>query len=432
MNNSRTFVVASEDNLIDLIKRARQRLVVVCPALTTPVAEALASRLPDEGMIGITVVLDADPEVYRLGYGTQAALERLHKAAAHNLFDLRMQSGVRIGVVISDDVTMVFSPVPLLIEAGSTSTEKPNAIVLSNGASDRLAEATGAGPAEERASQEIGAQPLRKAAVDAVDQDLKVNPPQQFDVARAMRVFSSRVQYVEFEVENYRLSSRQIELPADLLNITDELLKRQISGRVRPPAEALGAFEIEIETADGKQEKVKANEKWLSGERKRIEDAYTFVVPRFGRIILTKDRKSFDEEIEKFKRNLNKYYEAVVAKVEGVKENYENRLVVEYLPKWKQNPPSNFKRYGVDPTPENLKRQLRLIVEEVIRKAVSFEAPQVRVVYKNVAPESVRDPKFLQPLRKIMQHRGVPVCVIDSLFASGDAAPARGALAATS
>ena len=104
----------------------------------------------------------------------------------------------------------------------------------------------------------------------------------------------------------------------------------------------------------------------------------------------------------------------------------------EYLPKWQQNPPPNFKRYGADPTPENLERQLRFLVEEVIRKAISFESPRVRIVYKNVAPESVRDHAFLEPLRKIMQRRGVPVSVIDSLFASGDAAPARGALAPTS
>jgi hypothetical protein len=71
-----------------------------------------------------------------------------------------------------------------------------------------------------------------------------------------------------------------------------------------------------------------------------------------------------------------------------------------------------------------LREQRRFLVEKVTRKAISFEAPQVRVVYKNVAPESVRDHAFLEPLRKIMQRRGVPVSVIDSLFASGDAAPA--------
>jgi hypothetical protein len=60
----------------------------------------------------------------------------------------------------------------------------------------------------------------------------------------------------------------------------------------------------------------------------------------------------------------------------------------------------------------------------MISMAISFEKPRVRVVYKNVAPESVRDPKFLEPLQQIMQRRGVPLTLIDSLFKIGDAAPA--------
>lgn len=427
MDDSRAFVVASEENLIDLINKARKRLVVISPALTEPVADALANRLADEGNIGITVILDADPEVYRLGYGTEAALDKVRSAAAQNLFDLRVQRGVRIGVLISDDVTMVFSPIPLLIEAGSTSTEKPNAIVLTGGSTDRLAEAAGAGPAETRALQEIGEHPLTPSEVDAVKRDLKANPPQQFDVARATRIFSSEVQYVEFEVDNYRFSSRQIELPSEFLDITDDALKKQISSRARPPAEILESIKIEAETADGKKT-VDANEKWMSGERKRIEDAYTFVVPRFERIILYTDRTAFDKDIDRFKRNLDAYHKAVVDKVKCVKIDYKKRMISEYLEKWKRRPPEKFQRYQLDPTPENLKRELEYTVKQVILKAIAFEEPRIRVVYKNVAPESVCDDKFIEPLIKIMRRRKVPEAVIESLFASGDAAPARGGL----
>jgi hypothetical protein len=120
----RTFAVASDTSLVELIQRAKRRLVVVSPALNEPVAAALAERLKDLGQLAITVVLDADPEVYRLGYGTRSALDKVRQASKQSLFDLRVQPGVRIGVVISDDVTMLFAPVPLLIEAGSTASER--------------------------------------------------------------------------------------------------------------------------------------------------------------------------------------------------------------------------------------------------------------------------------------------------------------------
>jgi hypothetical protein len=113
--------------------------------------------------------LDADPQVYRLGYGTETALAKLRAMANQKQFGLRVQHGVRIGPVISDDVMMVFSPVPLFIEAGSTSIEKPNAIIVSGVVTDRLAEATGTGPADKVRSQEIGNEALTPAKVQALN-----------------------------------------------------------------------------------------------------------------------------------------------------------------------------------------------------------------------------------------------------------------------
>ena len=89
--------------------------------------------------------------MYRLGFGDHAALETIRAASANSLFDLREQAGVRIGVVLSDDTTMVYSPVSKNIEAGSTSMEKPDAIVLSGSAADRIATAAGSDTEERRA-----------------------------------------------------------------------------------------------------------------------------------------------------------------------------------------------------------------------------------------------------------------------------------------
>jgi len=78
-DSDRAFAVASDATLVGLIQRAQRRLVVVCPALSESVASALSDRLADEGALGVTVILDADPEVYRLGYGTETALDRLRE-----------------------------------------------------------------------------------------------------------------------------------------------------------------------------------------------------------------------------------------------------------------------------------------------------------------------------------------------------------------
>ena len=100
-----------------------------------------------------------------MGYGEPAALDCLQEAAKNNLFDLRLQEGVRIGVVISDESTMVFSPAPLMIEAGSTSAEKPNAVILRGVSSSRLATAAGSGPSGMTEKHEIGTQPITPAKI---------------------------------------------------------------------------------------------------------------------------------------------------------------------------------------------------------------------------------------------------------------------------
>jgi hypothetical protein len=426
IDTDRTFAVASDAGLVELIQSATRRLIVVAPAVTDRVAAALAGRLRDLGRVAITVILDADPEVYRLGYGTQSAFDVLRTASKVNQLDLRMQAGVRIGVVISDDVTMLFAPVPMLIEAGSKTDEKPNAIIIKGGDIGRIADATGAGEVNSK-KQEIGTRAMTPELAEALDRDLAMNPPQKFDVARALRVFSSKVQCVELEVANYRLSTRQVRLPPELMDITDDDLKKRISSRIRTPASEFGKFTIKVTTVTG-TETLEIDEKWLSAERKRIEDDCTFPIPKFGRVILHQDREKFDREIARYREIVLAYQKVVVSELEKVKSSFEEKLVTEYLPRWIQKPPPALIRYLPDPTGADIKLHLRRTAQNLFAEAVDFAPPLVRVVYKNVAPESVQDKAFTEPLRREMEKREVPDNIIKNLFNTSDAAPTDTAL----
>jgi hypothetical protein len=115
---------------------------------------------------------------------------------------------------------------------------------------------------------------------------------------------------------------------------------------------------------------------------------------------LSTDRGAFDVDVKRFTENLAAYHQAIIKALESVKANFEERLVKEYLPKWQTRPPANFARYGVPPTKSNLEQQLRELVRNLLQTNISFEPPRVRVIYKNIAPESVRDAGFLDPLQK--------------------------------
>ena len=424
-DSNRTFAVASDEALVDLISRARRRLVVIAPALTQAVAEAVSRRFDDLDQLDMTVVLDSDPEVYRLGFGDHAALETVRAASAKSLFGLREQPGVRIGVVIADDRTMVYAPVSKNVEAGSTSVEHPNAVVFSGSVSDQIAKAADSDKNDAVHTAEVGNAVLDAGKVQAMLADLNANPPKPFDIARKLNVFASKVQYVEFTASNYRLTTRQIPLPAELVDVADDDLKKRITGRIRGPFDDIGKLDVTIDR-DGKPETVQVDDNWLRSERKRIEDEYTYQINNFGRVILYNDRDTFEEETRRFKLIVQKYQTAMSETLRSIRSNYENRIVEEFSPRWKQNPPKRFPRWNIDPTPENIEVELRRLAKEIFDKAITFDKPVVKILYKNIAPENVQDAAFLETLKKIMVSRHVPRDIIDSLFESGQAAPQTG------
>ncbi len=425
IDSARTFAVASDEALIELILRARSRLVVIAPALTQAVADAISRRFDDLGQLDVTVILDSDPEVYRLGFGDQHALEAVRAASANNLFDLREQPGVRIGVVICDDTTMVYSPVSKNIEAGSTSVEKPNAIVLTGGAADCIATAAGADNSDDAPKPEVGVTALEPAKVQEMKSNLKANPPKPFDITRKLNVFSSKVQYVEFSASNYRLTTRQIPLPQELVDVADDDLKHRITSRIRAPFDGIGKLDIVL-AYDGKQETLKVDDGWLKKERKRIEDEYTFTINNFGRVILYSDRESFDKAAERFRVIVEKYQAALSETLTKSQAEFEKRIVDEFSRRWEQNPPKHFERWGIEPTPEKIRLELERLAQEIFANAISFNPPVVKILYKNVAPENLRDGGFHDVLKTIMLKRRVPREIIDSLFESGQAAPETG------
>lgn len=172
---TRTFTSATDEASIEMINRATDRLAVIAPGVTTPVAEAVAARMNDLPHLSLTIILDSDPEVYRMGYGDVEALAIIQKASNDAHFDLREQSGVRIGVVISDDRTMIYAPVSRNVEAGSTSADHPNAIVLGEDTATKLAAASGLAHDVQEPVQEVGKTALSKEKVDGMTRDLKKN-----------------------------------------------------------------------------------------------------------------------------------------------------------------------------------------------------------------------------------------------------------------
>ena len=131
----------------------------------------------------LTLIIDADPEVCRLGYGTVEWLTALQALANDQMLPIRYQPGLRLGVLVADARMWVYAPTPLLIEAGAKRADQPNAMALGAGdplldvlmacAADGAPANAGALPAQ----AELGAQAATPALLQHSLQDLQRLPP---------------------------------------------------------------------------------------------------------------------------------------------------------------------------------------------------------------------------------------------------------------
>lgn len=419
---SRTFTTATDASLIAMIEGARSKLVVIAPGLTIAVAKALAVRMKDLPILSLTVILDADAEVYRMGYGDPEALEIIRQASTNEMFDLREQPGVRIGVLISDDSTMVFAPVSRNIEAGSTTQEKPNAIMLQGGATQKLAQAAGGAQGD----AEVGLTGMEPKRVVQMMDDLEKNPPTPFDLTRKLSVFTANAEFVDLTVSNYKLSKRRVALPDEFIGVGEEALKDRISGQISAPIDSIGAQKIEIET-DGKPEVISVTEAFIEKERKEIERAFTYVLPKKGRVILKKDRADFDSQIVRLKQIVTKYRKALEESLDTARNNFRDQMLKEFSGRWKENPPSFLKRRTGGDSPENIKSEILRRADGLFSMIVNFAEPEVIVNYKGIVIEDIKDAEFRSTLRAAMEKARVDKNTLDNLFQTGDAAAAQGA-----
>lgn len=344
----KTFVPVDDAALMGLIQAARQRIVFIAPGMTLPVAKALGQRIEEMDQLNITLVLDSDEEVFRVGYGEMAALEYLHTLANRQGFSLRSQPGLRVGVLLSDENMMVWSPTPRSVEAppescatlpydsavapqganGSLWPEPapaapvaPNGLMLGANPAAQLAKAVSAeGTATRPQDGEIGRQAITPAEVKDTAAALTKNPPIPVDLARVTRVFSTKLQFVEYKVTRAKLSKMKLTVSGGLLNAD---AKGELEGLIESKLSAFGEMrDIEIEVpafvngeaaeANGKPLLVKVSEASLERDRHGIEKRFIYDIKDFGRLI-EKDRK------DEFQLLLEAYKTQLLAHAKGVR-----------------------------------------------------------------------------------------------------------------
>lgn len=419
----RTFTVATDEAISELINQARERIVFTAPGISEPVARALVSRLADPSL-SITVILDSDPEVYRLGYGSPEGLAVLKEQFDANQFGLRCQPGIRIGVLVADDKTLIYSPVPQLIEAGSTSTSKPNAVLLEGATATKLSEAAGATQNTRPSDGEIGKRALTPQDVAAIKKNIDENPPEPFDLTQQARVFSSRLQYVEFTVEKYQLTKQTVPIPAYLMGLAGDMQNRWRNNLRVLDMEAT-AVKLEIPDSKGISQQISVDQKYLDAERKKIEHKFLIPVLGFGSVMFKIQQKDFESATDAFDDLLVRYFKKLEEQLGESLLDLVYSVVEGLLPSVKANPPEQYKRFG-PPTDADIAELLQRDIEEAISIKTLLKQPKIKKVFKDIAYQSVKSDDFQQRLRNALTRANVPPSTMVDIFRESNAVLEKG------
>jgi len=403
---ARLFTVATDQTLLSMIASAKERLVVVAPGMSKEVATALAERIKADGAPPeLSVTLDVDPEVCRLGYGDIEALEIRAPALALRARPLQTQKGVRIGLVVADSDVLVYSPTPELIEAGSNSEEKPNAIRISSVSPEAIAYTCGANDSQILGlGQEVGLQIASKEEIDQTKTDLKENPPKKFNLARLERVFNYKLEFVEFSVEGFRLNAKIVELPPSLLGFVEKDLRERLKNRFRV-FESGSPFKFAIKDPLDPKAEIDVTEDWLAKEADRLRRE--FFIPlgssSYGNLILKRRKTDFLDGVGRLSIIVGLYALSVRENIkEKVKETRDS-LVKTLLLRVQEATPKEWLAQSVDGKlePEVLLDKLNEAIDKAFGKVEETFSPVVTCIFKGVQYETITaDPHFRERIEK--------------------------------
>ena len=429
-----TFCAVDDATLIALVQEARKRIVFIAPGVHEPVATALGKCFSEIDGLDVTVVLDPAEEVCRNGFGDIKGLNLVNEYAKTNGFAVRSQPGLRVGVLLADDKTLVWSPTPRTIEAPPISTATQAILAQSKAASPDERPATtaptspansspvapvpppmapnglllGANPGGQLAkavapeginpdpkSAEIGASAITPEQLRVTQEAIARNPIVPVDLQRIAHVFSTKLQFVELEIKGAQISRTQLTVPSEHLNSDAKGdLKELIQSRLKAFSE-FKTVEVPVpayhngKAIDGETENV--SEATLNRTRTAMEKRFIYDIPGFGRLIARDDRLEFESYVDALKVQLLAHSKEIKKLIEKQSSEIIDDAVDLIM--------ARASRPGSSHVPDA--DRLRESLQEGLTRGKT-EEPKISLVFKDVTYDQTKSDDFGQRVAKAL------------------------------
>lgn len=386
MSEPTAITTVDDAYLCHIIQGVKRRLVYMTPGMSDQVAEAVCRKWDELPPEAINIILDVDPEVCRMGFGTIDALKKLNDQARKHGTAIHEQPGVRIALLIADDMTLFYAPTPLLIEGGSDTQVRPNAVKLNLVPTD-IAKDMGLEKAGEEAT--VGTSPVSPTKIMETSNDLVRNPPMKFDLARKVRVFNSQIEFVEFELRGHQISKRKVNIPSDLLGLAkDDKTKKLLHS----------SFQL----IDDEDAKISGKE--ITAYKEKIANDFLVNLPNFGNVILRSKKEEFESAVDELKKHIKTFQKELEAKLQKAIDKNRAALVTALAPAVIAQTPDRWKKFlPSKPSPDDIRQVLDCELSDHFGSAErNLKKIDVSLIFKGVTYETLNNPEFIKTVKKRM------------------------------
>jgi hypothetical protein len=388
--------------IVESIRAATFSICYASPGIQIEPAKAIveaARRVNGPNLI--TVCLDFDERVMRMGFGDIAAVKHLRDAR----IAVNSTPGLRTGLVIVDNLGYIFTPTALYLEAEGRTTDAPNAMRLTKdqvtGALARLSpEAKAIAIALAKTDQEkqyIKEQAIEVPSAKVTDEEfatvnrrLEEVPPVNFDVARQVRVFTAYLQYVELKLTGAAIQRHRLSIPASIQRLGGS---KDIEGRLKT------TFDL-IEKGGGLSSKA------LEGMLTDIRNNFTPSLGKdHGRVVLKAAKSHFEQRLAAFRDELKVHQEKVEKKLQAQLDDTRKQIVDYFVPRVVASPPDAMRGQFLKFEAADARAWLDGELDRVFPKAETLiQKMQLDVCYKDVTFETLNREAFLDAVRTAFPH----------------------------
>ena len=326
MTTDALFCSLSPDRIADLVRSAQHAVCYAAPGIQLDLAQAMVETAGRLGKEMLTVSLDFDDRVMRMGYGDIGAVTLLLDAG----ISVNSSPGLRTALVVVDNEGYIFTPTALYLEAEPSDGAAFNAMRMSGEqVSQALARLSPAAKAiavaqakTPEAKQQIEAltvdvvsAPITVAKLAEVTTSLKEVPPVRFDLARQVRVFEPYLQYVELSLSGAAIQRHRMAIPLSIQKLGGS---KDLESRLRTTFELI--------------------EKGSKLSSKPLEDALNEIRKNFtpslgkdhGRVVLKAAKPHLVARLTEFRTKLEAHQKAVEADLQKHLDTSREQIVAYY------------------------------------------------------------------------------------------------------